>query len=148
MNNKQWLAEWHKRDREINAEFKHKPKQENDMNMNDVYGGSSFLKAEDLKGSTVKLTVESVGTHTFNQGEPDEKTQIVVSFVGKEKKLGLNVTNAKAFFGQLGDDTNDWNGKEIKLYPTTTDFAGKEVDCIRVVQELPPEIDMDESIPF
>ena len=140
--NKQWLADWHKRDKEINAE------QENDMKHNDVYGESEFLKAEDLKGSTVKLTVESVGTHTFDEGKPEEKTQIVVRFAGKKKKLGLNVTNSKAFFGQLGEDTDDWTGKEIKLYPTTTDFAGKEVDCIRVVQELPPEVELDESIPF
>ena len=119
------------------------------MNVNDVYtSGGTFLRAEDLQGKTIPLTIAGIGTHTFNEGHSNEKTQIVLSFEGKEKKLGLNVTNAKVLAALLGDDTDGWIGKQIKLYPTTTDYAGEQVACIRVVQEAPPEAGEFDDIPF
>jgi hypothetical protein len=118
------------------------------MNINDVYkSGGDFLTAKDLDGKTIKLQIGDVGTHTFNEGQPDAKTQIVLHFNGTDKRLGLNVTNAKSIAEQLGDDTDRWPGNSIKLYPTKTDFAGNMVDCIRVVEEMPPEADGDD-IPF
>lgn len=118
------------------------------MNINDVYQSTSnFLRATDLKGSTVRLTISEVGTHTFDEGTPKQKTQITLSFQGKDKKLGLNATNARTIGEQLGDDTDSWPNKEIKLYPTKTDFGGEMVDCIRVVQEMPPENNLDD-LPF
>lgn len=118
------------------------------MNINDVYQSTSnFLRAADLAGNTVKLTIAEVGTHTFDEGTPKQKTQIVLSFQGKEKKLGLNATNARTIATELGDNTDNWVNKDIKLYPTKTDFGGEMVDCIRVVQEMPPEIEHDD-IPF
>jgi len=118
------------------------------MNINDVYKSSStFLRSEDLQGKTIRLTIEGVGSHTFNEGQQDQKTQIVLSFVGKEKRLGLNATNARSIASILGEETDTWAGQEIKIYPTTTEFGGKEVPCIRVVEEAPPEADND-AIPF
>ena len=118
------------------------------MNINDVYESTSnFLKAADLKGNTIRLIITEVGQHTFDEGTPKAKTQIVLSFKDKEKKLGLNVTNARTIAEQLGDDTDNWTGKEIKIYPTKTDFGGEMVDCIRIIQETPPEAEFDE-IPF
>ena len=118
------------------------------MNINDVYVSSSgFLKASDLKGQTIPLVISEIGSHTFNEGKPDQKNQITLSFEGKEKKLGLNATNARAIAALLGDETNEWMGKQIKIYPTKTDFAGEMVDCIRIVQDVPPEAGLDD-IPF
>jgi hypothetical protein len=118
------------------------------MNINDVYQSTStFLRAADLHGSTVKLMIAEVGTHTFDEGTPKAKTQVILGFQGKEKRLGLNATNARAIAEQLGDDTDQWPGKEIKIFPTKTDFGGEMVDCIRIVQEAPPEALHDE-IPF
>ena len=40
-----------------------------------------------------------------------------------------------------GDDSVDWRGKEIELYPTKVEFSGKLVDAIRVrepANENPP----------
>ena len=118
------------------------------MNINDVYQStSSFLRAADLKGSTVRLTIAEIGTHVFNEGKSDQKVQVILSFEGKDKKLGLNVTNARVIGSLLGDDTDGWIGKEIKIYPTKTEFGTEMVDCIRIVQEAPPESNFDE-IPF
>ena len=102
------------------------------MNIDDVYTSSSFLKAEDLQSKTVGVTIETVGTHTFNEGQPDQKTQIVLSFSGKEKKLGLNTTNAKVIGDQLGKETDLLVGKGSKLYSTTTACGGRQATCIRI----------------
>ena len=118
------------------------------MNINDVYQStSSFLRAEDLKGQTIPLIISEIGTHVFDEGTPKQKIQIVLHFEGKEKKLGLNVTNARTIAGLLGDDTDGWVGKEIKIYPTKTEFSGQMVDCIRVYEAPPEEAQFDE-IPF
>lgn len=118
------------------------------MNINDIYQSTSaFLRAADLKGNTIRLVISEIGAHTFDEGTAKQKTQIILSFQGKDKKLGLNMTNARIIASQLGDDTDQWIGKEIKIYPTKTDFGGEQVDCIRVVQEMPPEVEHDD-IPF
>ncbi len=117
------------------------------MNINDMYASSSnFLKAADLQGQTIPLIIKAIGSHVFNEGKPDQKTQITLAFEGKEKLLGLNATNARAIASLLGDETNEWQGKQIKLYPTKTDFGGEMVACIRIVQDVPPEADME--VPF
>jgi len=118
------------------------------MNINDVYQSSSnFLRAADLKGQTIPLTISDIGTHVFNEGKSDQKVQIILTFEGKEKKLGLNATNARTIGALLGDESDNWIGKQIKIYPTKTDFAGEMVDCIRIVQDVPPEATFDD-IPF
>ena len=119
------------------------------MKLNEVYTGSSnFLKAADLQGRTIRVKISSVGVHEFEEEGKAKKKQLVLSFEGKEKKLGLNVTNATSIAKILGDDTDMWIGGEIKIYPTTTDFGDrKDVPCIRIVEGLPPEL-TDSEIPF
>ncbi len=137
----EWLAAWQVRDNELKGSG-------DDMNINEVYtSGGNFLKAPDLQGSKIELQISDAGTHTFNQGTKEEKTQIVLSFDGKDKKLGLNVTNAKTLAELFGNETDGWIGKKIKIFPTTTDFAGETVACIRIEQPQPAEAEFD-SIPF
>src|SRR5262245_36696128 len=64
------------------------------------------------------------------EGKSQEKT--VVSFRGLKKTLPLNLTNWNSIADICGDDTDDWPGHQIELYPTTTEMGGKTVDCIRV----------------
>src|SRR5262249_52369516 len=57
----------------------------------------------------------------------------VLSFVGKEKKLVLNATNWDAIVEITGcEDSRDWPGHKVELFPTTTLMAGRRVDCIRI----------------
>lgn len=111
------------------------------MNINDVYQSTSdHLKAEDLKGRTVPVTIESFEITEFDNNGKKEK-KIVLSFVGKEKKLVLNSTNARRIALNAGsEDTVDWQGKQIEIYPTQTDFGGKMVDCIRVKEQAPETV--------
>jgi hypothetical protein len=46
----------------------------------------------------------------------------------------LNLTNWDLIATFCGADSDTWTGKDIILYPTTTTFGSKTVDCIRVRQ--------------
>lgn len=101
---------------------------------------SCYLKAEDLGGKEVPVTIEKIEVIKLN-----EKDKLFASFTGKEKGLVLNKTNAAIIGKEYGDDYNAWAGKSILLFPTVTEFEGKTVDCIRLRIQLDIA---DEKIPF
>ena len=126
-------------------------KMRNDMNINDVYAGASdFLKAADLRGKPVKLTIAKVGVQEFDEkgdSGPYKAKKLILSFEGTEKELVVNKTNGRAIGAMFGDETDNWIGKEIKLYTAMVDFQGSQVPAIRVQVDM-PETDFDDSIPF
>lgn len=124
-------------------EITHNQQEANMPNIDDVYQNSSnALKAEDLKGHEVKCLINGAELKQFDNGN-----KIVLSFQGKEKTLVLNKTNARRIAEQFGNNTDNWSGSEIILYPDKTEFQGKMVDCIRVRPSL-PKADFDDDIPF
>lgn len=88
---------------------------------------SKWLKAADLKGQPVEVIINDF---EFIEGEKD--VDRIIGFVGKKKKLGLNITNTKKIGEIHGEETDNWSGKKIELYPTTTEMAGKTTPCIRI----------------
>lgn len=118
------------------------------MNINDFYQTEGkWLKASDLKkdGKPVKakLIIDRAEVVEFK----DNTKKLGVFFVGKEKGLVLNKTNAALIAEQHGQDTGGWKGKEVRIYPTTTDFGGERVECIRVEQHV-PELDPNDEVGF
>ena len=124
---------------------------------------SKYLKASDLSGKPITVTIESATLETLKTLEGKEQTKTVLGFKGARKTLPLNATNWDAVADATGeDDTDRWPGHAIEIYPTTTKMGGKRVDCIRIrppaQRELPkvkppapkpPEADdMDDDIPF
>lgn len=99
------------------------------MKTGDVFGGSNaYLKAEDLKGKAVRVTIESVDVKQFDDGK-----KLVLHFVGKDKQLVCNRTNANRIEEATGtDETDNWEGWTIALYVCMVDFQGKRVPAIRV----------------
>jgi hypothetical protein len=118
-----------------------------------------YIKAADLQGKRVQVVVDHVEMEDIG-GEQKP----VVHFRGKERGLVLNKTNANAIWGINGsDDTDEWGGTSIILYPSKTDFQGKRVDCIRIdppdqkpaapsrvapVYNAEPLPEDDDSVPF
>ena len=97
------------------------------MKINDAFP-SSYLKAADLNGKAVRVTIESVSVEKLGD---DQKP--ILHFVGKEKALVLNKTNSNRIIEAVGsDETDDWEGWSIALYACKVDFQGKRVDAIRV----------------
>lgn len=109
--------------------------------LSEIYGSSSqWLKAADLQGTKPVLTIAGAKVQDNNYNG-ETKRQIVLSFEGKEKVLGLNVTNARRI-ADLTETGNfeDWVGVRIKLYTDKTETSnGQIVDCIRIFPELPEQ---------
>lgn len=103
------------------------------------YFDSKYLGNWDLPpGRDVPVTIARVeaGTLTAQGGRTDKKP--IVYFVGKEKGLALNRTNAKCIASIYGNDTSKWAGRPIALYVTTTSSPDGMVECIRV-RPTPPK---------
>lgn len=97
-----------------------------------------LLYAYDLDGKDVTLEIEKVtgGELVGEQGRKTKKP--IASFKGTAKKLALNTTNCKQIVSLYGsNEVNDWVGKRVTLFPTTTEFGGKVMDCIRIRPMIP-----------
>ncbi len=120
------------------------------MKASDIYS-NAFLRAADLEGKTLTFTIKNVDTGEL----PDGKQQLIVEFRETESKLGLNKTNKNVLVDLYGDETDEWIGKKVSLYPTRVDFQGKRVDAIRIEDRKPEQksgpgaaADDNDPIPF
>ena len=105
---------------------------------------SKYLKASDLRGRDVEVTIGNVISEEVGDGHKP-----VVLFQGKDRGLVLNKTNAQTIGDAYGGDTDSWAGKKITLYAAKTQFNGQMVDCIRVrAKNSPPTEEFDDDIPF
>lgn len=75
------------------------------MDINGVFP-SKYLKAADLQGKDVTLTIEEVSVEDVGgQGDASD-SKPVLFFQGKEKGLVLNKTNANTISGMYGPETD------------------------------------------
>lgn len=114
------------------------------MNINEIYP-SKYLKASDLQGRTVKVTIDRITVEDMgNERKP------VLGFAGKQKGLALNKSNAQIIASAYSPETNGWIGREIELRPDKTQFNGQLVDCIRVQVPAPPaeQDEFGDKVPF
>jgi hypothetical protein len=96
---------------------------------------STYLKADDLEGQAVVLKItKSVvqNLKDFNTGKMVPKT--VLSFEDTDKIL---VVSAKAVWDGCVkatgcQDSNEWPGHSIEVFPSTTEVGGEMKDCLRV----------------
>ncbi len=95
---------------------------------------SKYICAEDLRGEVVPVTIERITQEEMPNG--DGELRPVLYFRGAKKGMVLNKTNAKRIASIYGEDTDDWIGKEILIYPSETDLRGETVPCIRVKQPV------------
>jgi hypothetical protein len=94
---------------------------------------SKWLKAEDLQGKPWQLMIDQVTFEEVGGDDEEKRIQTVLYFRKTDKRLGLNVTNAKSVEEVCGTaDPEHLPGRTIEIYPTTTRFGKKTVPCIRV----------------
>lgn len=96
---------------------------------------SNFLKADDLNGKSVVVTISEIEFDKI--GKEDKTKKIILSFRGKDKKMAVNKTNATTISKLYGDDTDGWIGKPIKLVSREVEFQGETVWALRVSLEKP-----------
>jgi hypothetical protein len=104
------------------------------MNINDVFP-SNFLKASDLGGKKLKLTIESV-----DMEEIGTERKPVMHFAGKQKGLVLNKSKASILSAAFGFETSQWDGQQVAIYPTKVAYQGQMVDAIGI-EAVAPEAD-------
>jgi hypothetical protein len=126
---------------------------------------SKYLKVADLAGKPRDVNIERAPQEELGSGDDKEVKTVLYFSDGTTKPLPLNMTNWDAVAAIAGDDTIDWPGHRIELYPSTTTMKGSPVDCIRIrpprQKQLPQkpkakaaamaaaaDDDMDDDIPF
>ena len=96
------------------------------MKAGSVFGNT--LKAADLQGRKVPCKIAAWEVSEFDDGK-----KILLSFVGKDKKLVLNLTNSNTITEILGtDETDEWIGHMIVLFPSRTMFGASPVSASQV----------------
>lgn len=111
-------------------------KQDNPEMHVDLMFPSKYLKAVDLAGQAVTLTIEGVTSEQVQMTNGRKEPKYAVSFVGTEKQLILNKTNAKTIARVLGEPKAiNWKGAKITLKPARCEAFGEIVDCIRVKED-------------
>lgn len=79
---------------------------------------SPWLRREDLKGRSVRVTIERVTVKSLHQVDGSEADKIVLSFRGTSKALACNKTQARTLAGLLGtEEFGEWTGAAIVLTP-------------------------------
>src|SRR5262245_23040091 len=129
---------------------------------------SRYLQAADLAGKPINVVIEKAPLETL-ESKNGEEVKTVLYFRGAKKSLPLNRTNWDSVAEITGeDDSENWPGHQIQLYPTTTPLGADVVECIRIrapeqgelkstktkaakakTEPKPSSADeMDDSIPF
>jgi hypothetical protein len=102
--------------------------------IDEVFSAGESLKAADLPaGRIASAVIASVEPINFDDG-----SKLIVNFVGKEKVLITNKTNANLIAVILGTrDYSRWIGGRIGLRSELVDFRGSRVPAVRVC-DAPP----------
>jgi hypothetical protein len=98
---------------------------------------SRCLRHWHLGGKELTFTIASVKLLRSKIRGGTEKKQLALHFKTTELPLVLNVTNATTIAQLYGNKPQDWVGKRLTLFVTTTQGFGTTTDCIRVRPRKP-----------
>lgn len=92
-----------------------------------------YASGEDLGGNPATLTIANVRTEKMRpQAGAPEVQKFVVYFQGADKGVILSRTLAYQIADITGsEETADWTGKKVTLYPQPMKVAGKNRIAIR-----------------
>ena len=96
---------------------------------------SKYLKGHDLKGHEAIVTIDYVESTKIRGDKVN-----IIHFEGKEKGLVMNVTIYNQIADALSEEnTDNWPGRQIQLFPTKVEFQGEMKDVVRVRPMLTSE---------
>lgn len=101
--------------------------------------GKEWLGAWDLQDKDVTVRIVSCAGGELTSAGGRKSKKPVLTIHGTEKKLALNATNGKTIAAMYGKHIEEWSGKRITLYKSTTrspDGSG-DVECIRIRPTIP-----------
>ena len=100
------------------------------------YVGGTYYKLEDLHGQPPAL--ERI---CFVVEEDGKYGKRLVATFESGKKLSLNATSVGNLIRDLGDETEEWNDHNVKVYAGEVAFQNGMADCILV-----EAIDVDKPV--
>ena len=92
---------------------------------------SKYFRASDFSKEII-CTVESVDSCEFKNDDGSAAVKPVLHFQDMPQALVLNKTNFTALSLMFGEDTNDWIGAKVALYPSRVDYKGETMPTIKV----------------
>lgn len=108
---------------------------------------NDYLGAADLQERDVTLTISRLVQEELRTDKGNEEKWVLFfkemedrhakDKKRRNKRLVLNKTNAASIAKVWGNETNDWTGRPITLFPTTCMAFGKPADCIRIREKKP-----------
>lgn len=107
--------------------YRNRIKERDDMNIDNAFP-SKWIRASDIKGREVNVTIAAIGTENFQDGS----SKPTLHFVGKDKGMVLNRVNATMIAEVYGPETDAWVGKSVTLYTMLVQGPSGMTDGIRV----------------
>lgn len=103
--------------------------------MNPDYIGAYWLP----EGEDVTVTIDYVVREIIT-GTGGKKEECTVAHLKGVKPFILNATNSKTIAKLYGPYIEDWAGKRITLYASTTRMAGDTVECLRIRPQVAAKV--------
>lgn len=100
--------------------------------------GKTHLGSWDLQDKDVTVTITAVQGDELTLPGGKKNKRPVLSLKGTDKKLVCGATMCKTIKTMYGPFIEDWPGKRITLYKTTTQNSEGEIECIRIRPQIPP----------
>jgi len=92
---------------------------------------SKYFRASDFTKEIIG-TIGSVESAEFKNDDGSAAVKPVLHFQDQPQALVLNKTNFTALSLMFGEDTKDWIGAKVALYPSRVDFKGRTMPTIKV----------------
>lgn len=93
---------------------------------------SKYLKASDIpEDHPVIVRIDRVEVEDVG-GKDKQEEKPVAYFIGKQKGMVLNKTNAGVISKAYGAETDDWHGKTVQIISTEVEFQGDMVAALRI----------------
>lgn len=109
---------------------------------------SPYIGAHDLNGADLVLTIRFVQKEDVKGENGKTENLPVAHFEEDVKPMVLNKTNSKAIAAAYRTPMiEEWSGKMVTLYPTTTKLKGEVVECIRIRPTVPAVAKGKETLP-
>jgi hypothetical protein len=89
-------------------------------------------------GNDITVTIDFVRLEKV-KGPGGKEDECTVAHLVNAKPLILNVTNSKTIHKLYGPYIEDWRGKQITLFASTTKMGGEIVECIRIRPAIPTQ---------
>jgi hypothetical protein len=97
------------------------------VSKNEVFP-SKYLKAGDLGDKPAIATIKVAALESIKGFDGQQQSKVVCYFAKHFKPLPLNRTNFDSIMDTAGsDETDDWAGTKIELYPTETSLFSVRV---------------------